>query len=112
MTLSAGSEVTTWIAIGVIALGTIAFRLSSFELFHKVDELPPWAENVLTLIPAAVIAAILVPEFVIIGDQLRLDIGNDRILSGLLAGIVAWKTEHIVATVTVGMIALWVLSSF
>jgi 3-phosphoshikimate 1-carboxyvinyltransferase len=45
-----------------------------------------------------------------------LDMGNSgtamRLLAGVLAAVVAWRTRNTILTIVVGMVALWVLKLF
>jgi branched-subunit amino acid transport protein len=47
---------------------------------------------------------------VLYGDGLSVSLGNDRLVAGLVAAGVAWKTENMLATVVAGMGALYALS--
>jgi len=43
------------------------------------------------------------------GGALDLSFGNVRLLAGVLAALVAWRTKNVLLTIAVGMVALWVL---
>lgn len=98
-----------WLLVGVVAAGTIAIRLSFLLLIEWVDEIPPWVETTLELVPPAVLAAIAVPALVYVDGALALSPANERLLAGALAAVVAWRTESVLATLAVGMGALWLL---
>lgn len=89
--------------------GTLAFRASFVFLFGRLDEVPPRVEQVLRYVPAAVLAALVAPALAYAGDSLALSVGNHRLVAGLLAAVVAWRTENMFATLAVGMGALWAL---
>ena len=61
----------------------------------------------LRFIPGAVLATLVVPALVYTDGSLALTVGNEKLLAGALAAIVAWRTENVLATIAVGMIALW-----
>ncbi|MCA9949547.1 MAG: AzlD domain-containing protein [Anaerolineales bacterium] len=42
---------------------------------------------------------------------LNVSLGNGRLLAGLVAIIVAWKTKNVLLTIIVGMIVLWLLQA-
>jgi branched-subunit amino acid transport protein len=46
---------------------------------------------------------------VYIQEELMLSYRNPRLLAGLLAIIVAWRTKNVMYTILVGMLALWLL---
>jgi branched-subunit amino acid transport protein len=43
--------------------------------------------------------------------QFNLSFGNARLLAGVLATLVAWRTKSVLLTIAVGMIGLWALSA-
>lgn len=96
----------------VLAAGAITFatRLSFILLFGRLA-IPPWLQVALRFVPPAVLTAIFVPELVIRGGALDLTPGNDRLLAGGLAILVAWRTKNVVLTILVGMASLWVLQA-
>jgi branched-subunit amino acid transport protein len=99
-----------WLVVAAAALGTYALRVSFVTLFGRVDEVPPRVKRVLAFVPPAVLAALVLPELVLYGHGLSVSLGNDRLVAGLVAAGVAWKTENMLATVVAGMGALYALS--
>lgn len=102
-------DLLVWTAVVVIAVGTWAFRASFVFLFGYLDEVPPWVDRTLRFIPAAVIAAIIAPRLLLVDGSFTVDFGNERLLAGAVAAVVAWYTEDIIATIVAGMCALWAL---
>jgi branched-subunit amino acid transport protein len=101
--------VALWGVILAIGVVTYAIRLSFIALFGRVDDIPPLVEQALTYVPAAVLAALVVPALVTVQPTLAGTLGQDRLLAGLVAAGVAWRTENVFATIAVGMGALWFL---
>jgi len=99
-----------WLVVLAAALGTYALRVSFVTLFGRVDEVPARVKRVLAFVPPAVLAALVLPELVLYGDGLSVSLSNDRLVAGLVATGVAWKTEDMLATVVAGMLALYALS--
>lgn len=92
--------------IAVIGAVTYAIRLSFVALFGRLDDVPPRLERALRFVPAAVLGALVLPALVVVqpdGGALR----ADRLVAGGLAAGVAWRTEDVLATMVVGMVALW-----
>ncbi len=102
------SEVTIWLLILVIGLGTYLMRLSGIQLFGKRG-MPPRLKRALRFVPSAVIAAIVVPAIVYGGPDPGLHAENLRLWAGLIAAIVAWTTRSVLATLGIGMGSLWLL---
>jgi len=71
--------------------------------------LPPWLLRALRYVPAAVLSAIIAPELALPGGALDLTVGNERLVAGLLAILIAWRTRNVLLTVAIGMVALWLL---
>lgn len=97
------------LALLLATVGTVAFRASFVFLFGRLDEVPPTVERALRFVPAAVLAALVAPALAFSGDVLALSVDNHRLVAGLLAAVVAWRTESMGATLVVGMGALWTL---
>jgi branched-subunit amino acid transport protein len=101
----------SWLpALAVAGLVTFATRLSFIALLGRV-EVPPLLTRALRFVPAAVLSAIIVPELAVRDGVPDLSAGNPRLLAGLLAAAVAWRTRSVVVTIAAGMAALWALQA-
>lgn len=109
MAASSFSDSNIWLIILLAGVGTYLLRLSFIALFDRISEVPPWWKRVLELIPPSVLAALIFPGILVLDGSLVLSLGNERIIAGVLAAIVAWRTESFLATVGIGMAALLVL---
>jgi branched-subunit amino acid transport protein len=89
-------------------LVTFAIRLSFIVLLGQMN-VPDSIRRALRLVPAAVLSAIIFPEVFRPGGQFDLSLGNARLLAGMLAALVAWRTKNVLLTIAVGMGALWAL---
>jgi branched-subunit amino acid transport protein len=103
------SPTLIWLLLGITATGTWLFRLSFITLLGRVSVIPDLAMRILTLIPAAVLAAILAPALTHAGGGF--DLGSDRFIAGMIAAVVAWRTKNVLATIGVGMGVLWTLQA-
>ena len=97
-----------WLTIITAGLLTYATRLSSILLYGKF-EMPILVERALRFVPVAVLTAIFFPELLIIQGDLMLSFQNPRLLAGLLAILVAWRTKNVIYTIVIGMLTLWLL---
>jgi branched-subunit amino acid transport protein len=95
-----------WLLIAVIGIGTLLIRLSFLALLGRVATVPPLVARVLRLIPAAVLAALVVPGVTRATGEF--DLMTARFLAAVIAAAVAWKTRNVFATIGVGMGVLWV----
>jgi branched-subunit amino acid transport protein len=101
------------IFLAVVGMGliTYAVRVSIFLLPAGV-ELSPRLLRALRYVPAAVLSAIILPELLLPGGTFDLSLGNERLLAGAVAVVVAWRTRNVLLTVAVGMVVLWLLQAF
>jgi branched-subunit amino acid transport protein len=99
---------TIWLIMLVAGLMTYAIRLSFILLWGHVN-VPVWLQRSLRFVPPAVLTAIFFPELFLPSGSLNISIRNDRLLAGVLAALVAWRTRNIVLTILVGMVALLLL---
>lgn len=100
-----------WLVLAGLAVGTYLLRLSFLALFGRLDGVPPRVEALLRFVPPAALAALAAPGFLAPEGALALAPGNERLLAGLVAGAVAWRTESVFATIAVGMAAVWALAA-
>ena len=99
---------TVWLTI--LGMGAITFGLRySFIALSGRLELPPALRRALRFVPAAVLSALVLPALVYPSGELFLSPSNDRLVAGLIALVVAWRSRSILLTLLVGMGALWVL---
>ncbi len=97
-----------WLLLIGMGIVTYAIRLSLIVLIGRVD-VPPIIQRALRFVPPAVLTAIIFPELLRPGGTFDLSFGNVRLLAGVLAAGVAWRTKNVLLTIGVGMGALWVL---
>jgi len=98
-----------WLAIFGMGIITYAIRLSPILLLERFD-LNPAIRQALKFVPVAVLSAIILPELLMPGGIVDVSLGNGRLLAGLAAILVAWRTKNILWTIAVGMILLWLLT--
>lgn len=98
-----------WLAVCAIGALTFLVRFSFIYLFGRIEGVPPRVEAALRYVPPAVLAALVAPAFVDVGATVQATLANERLLAGGVAAVVAWRTESVIATLGVGMAALWTL---
>ena len=97
-----------WLIVVFVGIGTYLTRLSFIGILGD-REIPAYVERPLRLVAPAVLAAIAVPALVAPEGEVFFSFDNLRLLAGVIATIVAWKTRSIGWTIGVGMVSLWVL---
>jgi branched-subunit amino acid transport protein len=99
-----------WLVIVIGGLLTYALRLS-FIAFFDQKAIPAWLQRSLRYVPPAVLSAIIFPELLLPSGTVDLSLHNTRLLAGLLAAIVAWRTRNALLTILSGMVALLLLQT-
>ena len=99
-----------WLTILGAGIITFAIRLSLIALMGRV-QVPPLIQRALGFVPPAVLSAIIFPELLIRNGAFDVSLGNTRLLAGVLAAFVAWRTQNVLLTIGVGMTALWILQA-
>ena len=98
------------LALTILGMGIITYGIRvSFFLLPTGVTLPAWFRRALRYVPAAVLSAIIFPELFMPRGVFDLSLDNSRLLAGLLAVVIAWRTRNALLTVAGGMIALWLL---
>lgn len=102
------STAELWIAI--IGMGVITYGIRLLPIALQ-DKLPLTARvrQALRYVPVAVLTAIVVPELLLPGGVWDFSLGNGRLLAGVLAIGIAWRTKNVLLTIGAGMAALWLL---
>lgn len=94
-----------WLLILGLALASFLPRASFILLFARWP-VPPLLRRALRYVPAAVFSAILVPGLVLSAGAVHIGLDNPRLLAGILAGAIAWRTRNTLLTIVAGMLAL------
>ena len=97
-----------WIVMIIIGLLTFATRLSFIALLERIN-LPVIFQRALRFVPIAALSAIIAPELGYNNNTLALSLTNPRLLAGLVATLVAWRTKNVLWTILAGMLVFWLL---
>jgi branched-subunit amino acid transport protein len=102
------STVSLWLAVVGSGAITFALRLSFIALLGRI-EIPVSLSRALRFVPAAVFTAVVVPLLFYVNGNLEVSLGNQRLLAGLVAVLIAWRTRSVPLTLVGGMGVLWML---
>lgn len=102
------STVTLWMAVVGAGAVTFALRLSFIALLGRI-EIPLLVGRALRFVPAAVLTAVVIPLLFYADGALEVSPGNERLVAGLVATVIAWRTRSVLFTLGGGMAALWTL---
>ena len=99
-----------WLAIFGAGAVTFAVRLSFIAFLERI-QIPPHLGRALRFVPAAVLTAVVVPLLPYDDGALNVSSGNERLLAGLVASLIAWRTRSVLFTLVGGMATLWTLQA-
>jgi len=99
-----------WLTLLGMGLITYGIRLSMILLLGRF-EISDGVRRALRLVPPAVLSAIIFPELLRPNGALDISFGSARLVAGIIAAVVAWRTKNALLTIGVGMAALWVLQA-
>lgn len=101
---------TIWLTILIAGLLTYVTRLS-FILILGQREISPGFRQALRFVPPAVLSTLIFPQLLLPDGSLELSLGNERLIAGIVASAVAWRTKNVVATIGAGMVTLLLLQA-
>jgi branched-subunit amino acid transport protein len=104
------STLTLWLAVAGAGAITFALRLSFIALLGRI-EIPPLLGSALRFVPAAVFTAVVIPLLFYVNGAMEVSIGNERLLAGIAAVLIAWRTRSVPLTLVGGMATLWALQA-
>jgi branched-subunit amino acid transport protein len=100
--------VNIWLVMLLGGVLTFGMRMSFIYLFGRF-EIPALVKRALRFVPPAVLSAMIAPALFMPNNKLDLGLDNHRLLAGVVAVLVAWRTKNTVLTILAGMAALLIL---
>jgi branched-subunit amino acid transport protein len=98
-----------WAVILLSGAGTFAMRASFLVAANRVANVPQGVQRLLRQIPPAALASLVLPALV--RPHGSLDLTQGRLLAGVLAALVAWRTRSVALTLVVGLGVLLVIEA-
>jgi branched-subunit amino acid transport protein len=102
------SQGLLWATIIIVGLLTLAIRLS-FLVFTGKFQVSSLAQQALRFVPVAVLSAFIAPALLFPNGSLDVSLHNNRLIAGLVAILVAWRTKNVLLTIFTGMACLLIL---
>ncbi|MBA2284483.1 MAG: AzlD domain-containing protein [Ktedonobacteraceae bacterium] len=99
-----------WVTIIIVGLLTLGIRLS-FIVFMGKMRVARRAQQALSFVPVAVLSALIAPTLFFPGGSLDISLSNARLIAGILAILVAWRTKNVLLTIFSGMACLLLLQA-
>jgi len=104
-------RVDVLVGITGMALATFFTRFACLALFRR-GGVPAWLERWLKHMPTAILTALIVPSLLLPGGTLDISMGNHYLLAGCVAGVAAYKSRNVVATMALGLLVMLALRRF
>ena len=98
-----------WAVIVGGMLVTYTIRLSFLLLPHP-ERMPEFFRRGLRLVAPAVLAAILVPQVMVLPSG-EIGFFSPRVLAAAVAGVIGWRTRNTWLAIGAGMVSLWLLQA-
>jgi branched-subunit amino acid transport protein len=99
---------TIWLTLAAAGLLTYLTRLSFMGLLQHW-QMPDMLRRALRFVPPAVLSAIIFPDLLLREGVLAFSLDNYRLLAGVAAALVGWRTRNILWTIASGMAVLYLL---
>ncbi len=96
------ATLTFWLAVVGIGLTGVVTRCSFLVLGDRLV-LPRAVERALRHAPAAALSAIVAPAMLLVDGQVGLAPGNPRLVAGIAAGLVMWRTRGMLWSMAAGV---------
>jgi branched-subunit amino acid transport protein len=96
-----------WIILIAGGIGTYIIRLSFILLLGRLEKIPNGIIRILRFVPSAVLTALVVPAVVYVDGSFVLSPENNKVVASMVAAVVAWRTQSVLATIGIGMVVLW-----
>jgi branched-subunit amino acid transport protein len=97
----------------ILGMGAVTYlpRWIPFLLLSG-RQLPQWFVDWLDLIPVAILAALLIPELMVLGDPRQLQLFQPKLMVAIPTLLFAIKTRSLGGTVIVGMGFYWLATNW
>ena len=105
------SQGLLWLTIIIAGMLTLGIRLS-FIVFMSETQVLPRLRQGLRFVPVSVLSALVAPALLFPGGSLNISFSNTRLIAGIFAITVAWRTKNILLTIVAGMVCLLILQAY
>lgn len=99
------------LTISIIIIGALTYLMRAVFIVPSSLSLPPTVERALRFVPAAALTALVTPDLVGHNGALLLTLANPRLIAGIVAFVVAWRTRRVAFTLIAGMATFWLLTA-
>lgn len=96
------SDLEVWLVIIFLTVATVIDRSAFWLVGHHIN-LPRRVQEALRYAPACALAAIIVPDLFVNGDQIDISITNPKMIAGILATLFFLWRRNMLMTIVLGM---------
>ncbi|SRR5487761_2189217 len=99
------------LVVSIVIIGAMTYLVRVAFIGPARLTLPPGVERALRFVPPAALTALVVPDLVGHNGALIPTLANPRLIAGVVAALLAWRTRNIALTLVVGMAIFWLLTA-
>jgi len=99
-----------WVIMIITGFLNFAMRISMFSGLFK-GEITPSLRSILRFVPIAVLSAVIAAAVFIDTADSAISLHIPKVLAATIAAIIAWFTQSVIATITVGLAAIWIIGA-
>ena len=99
-----------WVIMVITGFLNFAMRISMFSGLFK-GEITPSLRSILRFVPIAVLSAVIAAAVFIDTADSAISLDIPKVLAATIAAIIAWFTQSVIATITVGLAAIWIIGA-
>ncbi|MBC3880827.1 AzlD domain-containing protein [Undibacterium sp. LX40W] len=96
------SDLEVWLVIIFLTIATVIDRSAFWVVGHHIN-LPKRVQEALRYAPACALAAIIVPDLFVNGEQIDISITNPKMIAGILATLFFLWRRNMLMTIVLGM---------
>ncbi|MGU9961391.1 MAG: AzlD domain-containing protein [Candidatus Puniceispirillales bacterium WSBS_2018_MAG_OTU23] len=100
-------DISLWLTVIAAGLITFAIRFSIIGAWRH-RQLPKTIKRLLTYVAPATLSAIILPNVLLVEGAANI-MANPQIPAFIIAAAVAIFTRNVIATITAGMVVLWLV---
>lgn len=96
------SDIEVWIVIALITVATFIARSSLWLIGHHIN-IPKRVQEALRYAPSCALAAIILPDLLLVSDQINTSLYNPKLIAGVAATLFFYVKRDMLLTIFFGM---------
>jgi branched-subunit amino acid transport protein len=101
------SDIEVWLVIALITVATFISRSSMWLVGHHIN-LPKRVQEALRYAPSCALAAIILPDLLLVNEQVMFHWHNPKLIAGIMAILFFYFKRNMLLTIFFGMLVFTV----